>query len=1021
MHKTSSGNLGRRSFKLILLILFLLACGFPGPSATPAVAPEFSNHIIVSLTDPLNGDAYPVSAGLSIRAEAISDSPITHMELWADGTLYEDYAAPEDGLGLLIHYWAWSPVTLGAHTLMVRAYNDQSQTAFSNVVSLKGIEDPGFDLIAKAKDGDTVSSIAETYNVSLEQILMDNPGLTDAASLSAGEEVFVRIGAPAIASVPTNHAKVLMQVSEWAVNDTRGQTALSAPALMIAGQGCNATLAISDFSNNEKGFQIYRLAPGAMSFSKLASLPAHDGTDIVTYSDANLYGLYHYYVSAFDDLGEEAGNLVSLNIADGNCAGVPTTIDNLASIPAGVDDYYLYVSINNGNWRRFPALDFVYLKKTQGIDFGQVASSLAPNFIGDIAMRGEVWGMVNGRATLLGTFDKSFKAAQPAVVVEPFGLYNSMMTTLEVRGVPILDSKKYNWLKEGGMNYDSKIFRFGTDTNAAYGIWQVSSVPFDGEASFNPVCLLFAGKANGSGTPDAPFEFNIDFSSLKPKIESVQLSPFENSLEQPPVFSAPFSPGNLGNSGQQVVTIPKGNGSAFDLGGQAPVIFNFDPCAQNNSADGVATYYVRIIPVNNGQPAGKPSNTVIMKYDPSGVIKISIPVVPIPDKTYYDVKILNFTGVHVPDKSYIYCVEIVENNIKPPSPWAGFPPGSVLCPKSFKGGDGDFLSDLSDAVEDAVNFISGLYNKLSDWATELVDQLNPLCIQAKLASEVVGVGQKEVKDGCHLLAKLVVTAAKTYVGLPPSLPNFDQLTELGKENLVELAAEEMEAQGVPCSQECKDVIRKGLDYSLDQVKKSMSNSSCIGEQEAHENGIEPLCLPSGIITKPDPRGQPAPAMVEVQVTRRTDATGPDFPEPKSCNVSISSFATNNSHGGESYTSEAGFNWKGADIEGKLFDGSGAFQTLQAGQSTSFPIVLEPSSFWLAGHQQFVQKGWIPEHFDDWYILYQGALANIKAEGACKFEFPEGVGFSSTAVNGHSIQVGPLGNAVPHTCHPYNCP
>ena len=1021
MHKASSGILSRSSLKLFFLILSIMACGLPGPGAVPAPAPEFTNHIIVSLTDPLNGEAYPISADLSIRAEAISDSSITHMELWADGIFYEDYAAPEDGLGLLVHYWTWSPKTLGSHTLMVRAYNDQGQTAFSNVVSLKGIDDPGFDLVVKAEEGDSASSIAEKYTITLDQVLMDNPGLTDAASLSAGQEVFVRIRAPQTASVPSTGAKVLMQLNKWGASLLGPDNAPSAPTLNVVRQGCGAALSISDHATNEKGFQIYRLAPGSMSFSKLETLPAHDGVDVISFTDSNLYGLYHYYVSAFDDSGEEAGNLVSLNIVDSTCAGTPTTIDDLASIPAGVDDYYLYVSINNGNWRRFPAQDFAYLKKSQEIDFGQVASSLAPNFIGDFVMRGEVWGMVKGSAILLGTIDKSFKAEQPPAMVEPFAFSISLMTTLEVRGVYNVSTGDYLWLKEGGMAYDTRTFRFGTDTNAAYGIWQVSSLPFEAEASFNPACLLLAGKANGSGTPNAPFAFNIDFSSLKPKIESVQLSPFENSLNQSPIFSAPYSPGNLGESAQQVVTIPKGNGSAFDLGGQAPILFNFDPCAQNNSADGVAAYYVRIIPVNNGQSAGKPSNTVIMKYDPSGVIKISIPVVPIPDKTYYDVKILNFTGVHVPDMKYAYCVEIVENNIKAPSPWAGFPPGSVLCPKSFQGGDGDFLSDLSDAVEGAFNFISDLYNKLSDWAVELVDQLNPLCIQAKLASEVVGVGQKEVKDGCHLAAKLAVTAAKTYVGLPPSLPNFDQLTNLGKENLVELAAQEMEAQGVPCPQECKDVIRKGLDYSLEQVKKSMSNSSCMGEQEAHENGVEPLCLPSGITTQPDPRGQPAPAMVEVQVTRRAGTNGSDFPEPKSCNVSISAFATNNSHGGESYTSEAGFNWQGTAIEGNLLDGAGAFQTLQAGQSTTLPIVLEPSSFWLAGHQEFVKKGWKPEHFDDWYILYQGALANVKAGGACKFEFPEGVGFSGVAVNGSSIQVGPLGDAWAQTCHPYNCP
>lgn len=1018
MQKISSGNLDRRLIKWILLISLLLACVLPTVN-TPAVAtPEFSNHIIVSLTDPQNGDAFPISAGLSIRGEAISDGSITRMELWADGVLYEDYPAPEDELGLLVHYWTWSPTTLGMHQLMVRAYNDQGQTAFSNVIHIEGIEDPGYILITKAEEGDTVAGIAGRYNVSIADLLRENPGLTDSASLSAGEEVFVNIGVAASVSTPTVTAKVLMKLNQTLMNGIQSDfippAILTAPTLTVAGQGCNATLSIGDLSDNEKGFNIYRLGPGAMSFSKLTTLPMHEDATALSHQDTNLFGLYHYYVAAFDDQGEAASNLVSLAITDSNCAGVPTTIDDLALIPMSVDQYYLYVAINNGPWRRFPADEFTFLKTSQGIDFNQVAASLAPNAAGTINMRGEVWGMVNGSAILLGDFEKSIKAAQaPAVFDASSSLYSSMQTILEVRGIFDVSAGKDSWYKQWGMQYDTHTFRFGTDAAATYGIWQVSSVPFQAEASFNPACLLLAGKANGSGTPGAPFQFGIDFSSLKPQIEAVQLSPFENSLNQTPVFDKPFSPQGVSSAPQETVTQPKWGAGAFGLGGGSPVFASFDPCAQNVSAEGILTYHVRIIPMSNGQATGIPSNTVIMNYDPSGDLKITFPAPPpIPLGTYYDVEILNFTGVYVPDLEYVYCVEIVKDD----SLFPAYKPGDKVCPKPFTGGN---KNGLLGAIEDAFNFISGIYNKLSDWATELVEQLNPLCIQAKLASSAIKVGEKEVKDACHYIAVIAVTAAKTYAGLPPSLPNFDQLTALGKENLVELAAQELENSGVPCPEECKNVIRKGIDYSLEQAKTNMSNSSCMGEKEANANGYQPLCLPPGVVSKPDPRGQPAPAVVEVKVTRRPNTTGPDFPEPTSCNATVNAYANNNVV--NSYTTSAGFKWNGGAIEGNLLDGVGAFPNLKPGQSTTMPIILSPISFWLSGHQQFVQQGWKPEHFDDWSILYEGALATINAGGACKFEFPEGTGFSNNAVNGDSLQVGPLGGAWLQTCHPYNCP
>jgi hypothetical protein len=1014
-----SVNLSRnptlRLGRLLLLAVLLLACGLPNTTASSPSSPQFTDHIIVSLTEPPDGESYPISAGLSVRGQAISDGSIARMELWVDGELYETYTAPEPDLGLLVHYWDWSPRTLGTHTLMVRAYNDQDGSAFSNVLHIQGVEDPGFRLIVVTQLGDTLAGIAAKYGVSVDDIRAWNPSLPEADSFLPGTEIFIRVGAPATSSVPSITARVLMRLNQGSPAQTISD-ALTAPTLSVSGVGCTASLTINDLSHNEKGFNLYRLNPGAMGFSKLASLPAHEAGDAFKYEDADLFGSYQYYVTGYDDTGESASNLVNLTITDTSCAGKPTTVDHLGFLTVGVDEFYLYVSVNNGAWRRFPADEFTYLKKSDNIDFGQAAKALAPNVAGDISMKGEVWGMANGSATLLGMFDKSFKGNQAPASFDASAVYPSLTTKLEVRGVYDVSKGGYPWLVEKGTGYTHETFRFGTDVNAAYGIWQVSSVPFGPDVSFNPACLLLAGKANGSGSPAAPYQFNIDFESLKPKIESVKLSPFENSLDQTPVFSSPFSPAKYDASPQQAVTQPNWGAGAFGLGGQSVV--SFDPCAQNMSAAGVITYYVRLIPMANGQAVGKASNTVIITHDPKGQIKIEIPVVPLPTDIYYDVKILNFTGVHVPDLDYEFCVVVVENKSSNPA-WSMLKPGDVLCPETDQGGNKSFLEELGDLVESAFDFISDVYEKLSDWAVELVEQLNPLCIQAKMASSAIKVGEKEVKDACHYIAVVAVTAAKTYAGLPPSIPNFEQLKEMGKDNLVELAAQELENSGVPCPEACKDVIRKGIDASLEHMEKSMSNSSCTSEVEEH--GYKKLCLPKEIITKPDPRSQPAPAVLEVQVTRRPNTSGPDFPEPVSCNVTVGAYAKNDSHVGQQYGWSTDFNWTGVPIEGKALDGAAAFPALQPGESTTFPVILSPYPFWLPGHQQFIQKGWKPEHFDDWHLLYQGAMATIKAGGTCKFAFPQGTGFTDKVVNGDSLQTGPLGSAWPNTCHPYNCP
>ena len=180
--------------KLLLLIFLIMACGLPSTNPPTTSSSQFTNRIIVSLTEPPDGESYPISAGLSVRGEAISDGSIARMELWVDGEMYETYTAPESDLGLLVHYWDWSPRTLGTHTLMVRAYDDQNQTAFSNAIHIKGVEDTGFVVLAKAEEGETVASIAERYNVSMEDVRRENPSLADSI-LFAGQEVFIPIGA----------------------------------------------------------------------------------------------------------------------------------------------------------------------------------------------------------------------------------------------------------------------------------------------------------------------------------------------------------------------------------------------------------------------------------------------------------------------------------------------------------------------------------------------------------------------------------------------------------------------------------------------------------------------------------------------------------------------------------------------------------------------------------------------------------------------------------------------------------
>jgi hypothetical protein len=380
--------------------------------------------------------------------------------------------------------------------------------------------------------------------------------------------------------------------------------------------------------------------------------------------------------------------------------------------------------------------------------------------------------------------------------------------------------------------------------------------------------------------------------------------------------------------------------------------------------------------------------------------------------------------MHVPDYAYAYCIKIIENPYYKLTldKWGKTAPGSTICPDGYHGEeDSGILDDIGDFIEDAVNFVSDLYNKLSDFVTELVDKLNPFCIQAKFIADTVGEGEKEVKDACHKMAVVAVAAAKTYVGLPPSLPNYDQLKSMGKDYMVELAAEELEGTGIPCPQECKDLIAKGVDYSLEQLKSSSGSQACMSEQQAHELGFEPLCPPKGVVAIADYRGIPSPPLAVIEVTRHPGSDAANIPQPASCYATLNGTAANDSYVGKQMTLWFGqvyFNWTGTSLNAPLVVATAPIPSLASGESVKIPLVLKPVPYWLPGHYEWYGK-WqnIADH-DDFHLLYQGAKLTLTADGDCSF--PGYYDAVTTSVEGETKFYGPLGKAYGQPCWP-NCP
>lgn len=989
--------------------------------------------ILLSISEPISGEKYPVTGALTISAEAVSDDPIRRMELWVDGELVDSYTPSTSILRFLAHSWTWTSPSLGEHTLIVRAYNDEENPAQSNVLNLTSIEDPGFVILYKIIWGDTLEVVAQRYEVTVAQILKANPQITASEPLQLGSLLRIPIGttepisqaAPLdlfIRKDPALWGEVqLIQYNTRTRNGFGPVMSLAAPSLVASVQGCNVTLTSSFPGSKATGYLIYRLNQGGPSFTKIASLPAN-GDGKLTYQDAGLStGKYQYHISAytsgmFATLSENPSNIVMAEISQEACAGNDLTIYNLLPAAKGIQQIYLYLTVNDKDWMRFPQGQFNFMGPDQQVNFGEMLGMLALSSTSDLTLQGEGWGWDNGKLIHLGNFKRMIPASASLASQAPSDLAQFLQTELQARGIGLSDSKGYNWVTDLAIGkYELRNFRWGTNTDADLGVWQVASQPFPNSPSLNPPCLLLTDKVP-PGTLQSPTAFDIDFSSLAP--QPLQVS----SIPKNPVFTAGqiLFPGVSPVSPPYSPTILMGD-QPVQQKMTSPVFIN--PCNFSKSAEGVITYYVRILPIKNNQLLPTPSNQVVVKYSAEPGIQITIEMAPY--VKFYDVKILEFTEMNVPNLAYKYCVKVTKNpyyqkfdmTINPK--WSSAAPGSTICPDAWED-DSSWLEDIGSFIEKAVNYVSKLYDKLSEYVTELVEKLNPMCFQAKFIADAVGTGEDEVDQVCHLAAVIVVAAAKTYVGMPPSLPNFDQLTNMGKDYMVELAADELEANGIPCPQECKDLIKEGVNYSIDQLKKAVSSPACMGDDEAHSQGIEPLCPPDGVEFVLAPQGQPAPPTAVVRVTRTAESAAVNIPQPASCYVSLGGIATNSSYVGKTldlWWLTQVFHWQGTQLNASLVGASSPIPSLAPNQYVDIPFVLKPTPFWLPGHYKWYHQ-WIEvPTYDDWTYLYQGANLTLKADGACFFP---GMVSTFQHVQGEQKNYGPLGNAYQQTCFP-DCP
>lgn len=966
-------------------VIYVLRQPNPLVQAQARVAP-----LLVTLSRPLNNTHYPVNSAIPISAQITGAEDAATIEFWVDGALMEVQSPPPDQQRYTAQ-WHWTPAAEGPHVLLVRAISRDGLISNSNLVQITATPAVHPSIQIQAAAGDTLAGLAERYGVSPEEIRPagwvepgqdlppdSTPGEalpTDpAAPLQPGQPVLVPVQlnlspsppryVPAAPSSGAARAVEAIDPGTLGVNpvDLLGASGglPAAPELAVFLQDCRAHLRIFDRADGEKGFIVYRGLPGAAGLERIAVLGANDGDLPLEWTEPVLSGTYTYSVAAFNLNGESPSNPAVLNVEDPAClfdsqltlsekteSGLRVE-NGVLILPQEVSIAYLYVSLNRGPWHRMPEEPSAFFHPGDNtLDFNHMVEVLQGD-AKDKWNRGvevdlEVWGWAVGSLVYLGALHHQIPPPTFLRMCSHVGFCTEGLGW---------DADNQVRLPIDQLDDFWHFEYFAGDLTGKVPVWQVSSMPFP------PGPELVAGVPTGSGDIGSS-EFTIDMPSIS------QQAMAGASFGEPPENQDSF---------QTLLSL---------MNAPAPLSLG-------------AKYYVRVIPMIGNQVVGEPSNTIEVIIDPPVDPNNANWYKPEAPEMIYSVEIVEFSPVHYPEEGICPHAIVLDSDLPViTNPISGeveiVPAGTVICPEPYLGeGEPAWYESLFDFVVGALGWISETWENIKQAVVDAVG--------------AIACGGNET---CKDLLMVGLNMGLAALGIPPTIPNFDQLLE---EGITALAGEvagyltnspavaelikEAEALGITDESEVQNWIRDriadGLQAAVDEMREGGSTIPCMSEEEAHAQGFEPVCLPEGVKAHWDPRAQRLPAYIEVEITR-SSTTGLDLTREELANYQLSITADATGHPkwvGESFVEVNGKRWTITEpLEGRVFLTGLHVPYMAPGETVTLKLPLEPTEYWIPAHKE-VLDGWsymtcyngdcFNPVVNDWQKLYYKANLSITA-------------------------------------------
>ncbi|MCA9826255.1 MAG: hypothetical protein KC479_12645 [Dehalococcoidia bacterium] len=510
-----------------------------------------------------------------------------------------------------------------------------------------------------------------------------------------------------------------------------------------------------------------------------------------------------------------------------------------------------------------------------------------------------------------------------------------------------------------------QLFNFTSTTSFDALTWQASLQPFSG--TFDPLDPEPPGLlATGLTSCTVDCTYAVDFSTFIPQAPATEQTRVEWSsrtmgplIEPIALFTvATGYTAHKGRTGPPSAPAPSSVTAVYDSASQSRVsvlpAFSVPPI----------TFYFRALPMKNGQILGPASNTVILRwlgpYDGPDLANSEVlDCEQTPDHfacvawesqvPNYTVAIASYHGFIAAVEGHWSCFIVTETTTVKYAVGSiasfdfTFNAGDRLCPPKPK--EPSFFEAIVNFVVDAVNWVASTYKDLKDGVISFVSNFVPaaLCNKSCL--------------GALLDVGLVA------LGIPPSLPNFDQIMN---EGLDYLAASVVEEIGIP--KEIQDLAAgPAKDLAIEEFKKAaeaeIKKGVAAGIAEMQRSlAAEVSWIPNEVPIKPDPLGSYQPPMVTLLVTRKPNAKG-------TCSsLAIESTVTNSTPFGVEELNGA----KNARLYETEYI---PLPRLDKGESILIPVILKPRiSFGFPG-AKYSSSG---AASSGWSSLYSGGIATLKA-------------------------------------------